>query len=262
MRKFLEFIALLSKTFILSSLSALILLAVFSFIAPTLPHGRAPLPATVRPEQKASHYLLLRGAYRALGTCTGTAIGPHAILTAAHCDQDDSVRSVQIDLATETHEILSTATDGRDHIILLVDGTPFTNIEKVVYDVAVVGQPVVFYGVGGGHYPPVAKYGFVEDCQDPSDLDAAAGQFCFGARAIPGDSGSAVYDAEGHVVGIVTYLDRSTEPSSTIGYALNFTEKQIADASSFDGVKTPKPVVAVEHKKTCDLFSAAFGGCR
>ena len=266
MRKFLEFVVLLSKTILLSSATALIILAAFSFISlPKRPHGHKPLPTTMSVERKASHFLYLKDADgRGLGVCTGTAIGPHAILTAAHCDKDNEVKQVQIDLATETHDILSTATDGRDHIIMLVDGTPFTNIESVLYGTVVLGEPVVFYGVGGGAYPPVAKRGVINDCQDPSDLDAAAGQWCMTASAIPGDSGSTVYNAQGQVVGIVTYLDRDTEPTGTIGYALAFTDEQLVQAAAFDGEHTPRPKEARAEvsKRPCDVLSAMFSGCR
>ncbi len=259
MRKFLEFVALLSKTILLSSVTALIILAAFSFISlPKKPHGHKPLPTTMSVEQKASHYLFMQGSYGSgIGVCTGTAIGPHAILTAAHCDKENEVKQVQIDLATETHEVMSTVADGRDHIIMLVDGTPFTNIETVVYGTAALGEPVVFYGVGGAVYPPVAKHGVVSDCQDPSDVDAAAGQWCMTASAIPGDSGSAVYNAQGQVVGIVTYLDLDTLPTGTIGYALCFTEKQLADAAVFDGKKTlssPSVAPVKERRKLPDFF--------
>ena len=265
MRKFLEFVVLLSKTILLSSATALIILAAFSFISlPKRPHGHKPLPTTMSVEQKASHYLYLQGSYGGLGVCTGTAIGPHAILTAAHCDKENEVKQVQIDLATETHEVMSTATDGRDHIIMLVDGTPFTNIETVVYGTAALGEPVVFYGVGGAVYPPVAKHGVVSDCQDPSDVDAAAGQWCMTASAIPGDSGSTVYNTKGQVIGIVTYLDRDTEPAGTIGYALAFTDEQLVQAAEFDGEHTPRPKEARAEgsKRPCDVLSAMFSGCR
>lgn len=203
-------------------------------------HPTHAIPTT--PQQRASHFLYLQGRYdEGLGVCTGTAIGPHAILTAAHCDKKNEVKSVLVDFSPEEHSVLGTVYDGRDHAIILVGGTPFTNIESVVIAEAKISEAVTIYGVGGSTYPPLAKFGSITDCQDPSDLDAAAGQFCASIHSIPGDSGSAIYNSDGYIVGIVTYLDQYVEPTGTVGYALNFTAKQLADAATFDGKATPKP---------------------
>jgi S1-C subfamily serine protease len=241
MRKFLEVLALVAKNILLWSAIAYIAFAiVVVYVIPNKPEAHTLRPAVapkVSAQQSTAHML----GFDTRKYCTGTAIGPHALLTANHCDPKDEAVSVYIDWSTETHKIISSASDGRDHLILLIDGSPLTNIEKVAVTTAKIGEHVTIYGVGGGAYPPVVKQGVITDCQDPSDADHDAGVWCSSLHSIPGDSGSVVYNDKGQVVGIVTYKDNATEPSGTIGFALNFTEKQWADAAAFDGKHAPKP---------------------
>lgn len=206
-------------------------------------HGRPSRPAITRPEQLTSHFLELEDKdEEILGVCTGTAIGPHAILTASHCNERDKVKNIKIDLSPETHTVLASAGDGRDHEILLIDGSPFKNIEVVHQATPNLNEVATLYGVGGTEYPPNAKHGHVTGCDDPSDVDADAGITCYSIHVIPGDSGSTIYNDYGEIIGITTYRDDATYPSSMVGFTLNFTQKILDDAAHFDGKNTPKPV--------------------
>jgi hypothetical protein len=220
----------------------LILLAIFG--VPKYNKHRPVLQsvATMSKQQLASHSLLLEDEDgETLGMCTGTAVGPHSLLTAEHCMRRGVVKQLSIDLATEDHKILAVAGDGRDHVLLLLDGSPFTNYIIVKFGTAKLKDIVSMYGSGGREYPPVYKSGQVVDCQDPSDVDINAGIVCTTLPVIPGDSGSAVYEADGEMVGIVTYSD-TERPYTNVDFALNFSQKMYNDAAAFDGTHTPKPV--------------------
>jgi hypothetical protein len=212
-------------------------------------HKRPTPSSLVTKEQRASHGISFKdqGAEE-VGECTGTAVGPHAILTASHCILSAKTSLLSIDYAPEIHELLDVSTDGRDHVILLLDGAPFTTYERVdASDSLLIGDTVTLYGIGGSNYPPVPKFGKVVDCEDPSDVDADAKEFCFTIPTIPGDSGAAIYNTKGQIVGIVTYgLDYGDgSPTGGIGFALGFTHKQYDYAMTFDG----KPPVKVVGKK-------------
>ncbi len=201
-------------------------------------------------QQKASHMLnLLNERGRSEGVCTGTAIGPHAILTAEHClEEEDRPDSINLDLATEKHHITHVAYDNRDHVIVLLDGTAFSNVE--VFNQAsssTLGETVTLYGNGGKNYPSVPKYGKVMDCEDPSDVDETSGEFCTSLDVIPGDSGSAVYNTKGEIVGVVTY-ETTDEKYTNINFATNFAPEIIATALTYDG--KPAPAVPSVKKKT------------
>lgn len=259
MRKFLEFIALLSKTISLSFLAAVLIWATVVFIAPAVVehlapnHGHAKLVIT-NPQRLASHLIIVNDEYRAEGLCTGTAIGPHAIMSASHCDEDGSVVSLSVDLTIEKHKVLRRISDGRDHIIWLIDGSPLKNIEPVMQATAKIGDVVTIYGSGGGAYPPDAKYGRTISCEDPSDADAAAELRCYSIPAIPGDSGSAIYNASGEIVGLVTYSDGMQKPAGTAAFTLNFTPQQLAAAQTFDGKKPHAGAKKKALKCTFNIF--------
>jgi len=63
--------------------------------------------------------------------CSATAIGPHAFMTAAHCnDADQPDVQVRIDLSTRRFNLIAVTEDRRDHVIYLTDAT-FTNYINV-----------------------------------------------------------------------------------------------------------------------------------
>ena len=216
-------------------------------------------------QQLASHATIFREDGEDLGLCTSTAIGPHAFIVAAHCDESEDADTIHFDLATEDHHIIAITDDGRDHRIYLIDGTPFKNFVLVHQVVSTVGEVETIYGVGGAAYPPVAKYGVATACEDPSDLDAASGIQCSTIPVIPGDSGSAIYNNKAEIVGLVTYHDGSVSPSAEIGFALNFPQAQLDKAATFSdedihqiesfmeflkSIERSEGISAKDHKRT------------
>lgn len=160
-----------------------------------------------------------------LGVCTGTAIDRHEVLTAEHCDDNEhDAAFVRFDAAKEYHKVLAGISDNADHIILMVAGTPFKNLaprEKVADDVT-VGETVTMYGDGDNEYPPKPRYGKVVPCNDPSDLDQEARIQCYSFSVNPGDSGSAVFNVKGEIVGLLTYkfADERDHSDWAEGFAL------------------------------------------
>ena len=169
-----------------------------------------------------------------MGYCTGTVIGPHAILTAEHCNEG---KALQLDSVLHTYKIVKVLKDGRDHVVFLVDGPAFYDVALYASRYPVVGEKVHIYGNGGRAYPAVHKTGTVLGEYAPSEIRSAAGMFYCSLLVIPGDSGSAIYGEDGKILGIVTYS--STEnfgpivKTHTAGFALNFTPEQIKEAQEF-----------------------------
>jgi len=196
------------------------------------PHKHPVVHAT--PQQLASHKVTFFKDFVDEATCTGTAIGPHAFLTGTHCDPEAKATHVRLDLSHERHEIIASHDDGHDHTIYIVDGTALKNIAQVQQaSVIATGDIETLYGVGGGEYPPVPKYGHVTDCNDPSDMDQAQGEVCSDISVIPGDSGSAVWNNKGEVVGLATYRDESVDPPGMVSFTLDFSPEDWALAVNF-----------------------------
>ena len=204
---------------------------IFVFFWVTIPHRHYPVTF----EQRTQHMIVFmdEDTHEAEGTCTGTAVGPHAILTADHCEEiAGETTTIDIDLSMQDYHLLSDGDDGRDHIIDPLDGPPFTNYlsesSLLSSSSARLGERVVMYGCGGGIYPPVRKEGRLDTSNDdPSDVDRHVKLAWYTIDAIPGDSGSAIFGEDGRVLGLMTYEGGG-------GFALNFTPKAIHLAHTFD----------------------------
>ncbi len=195
---------------------------------------QAPIPvAPISIQQKASHMVtFLDNEGEPEGLCTATAIGPHAIMTASHCNEGPKQDSlIRLDLSRKVFHILAATTDSRDHVIYLVDAT-FTNVIEYKARKAVVGEHVFIYGDGGAEYPARLLSGTAIEFPDHSDVDANDGIVCFSIQVIGGDSGSAIYGDDGSILALVTYGNVLKKDS--VSFALDFSERQIAIAQHFD----------------------------
>lgn len=197
---------------------------------------RAVPPITL--QQRASHRLTYMG--RPEGYCTGTAVGPHAILTAKHCDEHGQVRTIRLDLSSHDYHIIFGIGDDRDHIILLIDGPA---LEYFVPDTKLLGiTPIMpgekfyIYGNPGGSYPATRREGVLakeSQSADVSEVDISQGVVYYTFPVIPGDSGAAIYGEDGRVAGVVTYQWSQGDAQCT-GFSLNFTPDELEYAQRFD----------------------------
>ena len=227
------------KKIFLSSILALTLFG-GAFAGYTRYRHRATTPTVVLHgnaayvQVRASHLLMFMKDTTSVAYCSGTVIGPHALLTAAHCAEVGTFTQLTLDRSTAPYHLLATTYDGRDHVIVFVDGPAFTDIAPYRVRAPKVGEPAFVEGFGGVIYPAVEKRGKIETFYDPSEIDARQKLFYFSNLVIRGDSGAAVYGLDGDILGVVTWrLDETTGA----GYELNFSPDIIRIATTFKGVK-------------------------
>jgi len=179
----------------------LMLSFVFLFVV-TRPHSTPPDPK----QELAAHMIIFLDKHgEPDAQCSGTAIGPHAFMTAAHCnDSNEPDDIVRIDLSTKRFNLIAVNSDHRDHVVYLTDAT-FVNYVDVTERPAKDKEPVHMWGCGEGTFPPRELDGRVAKQDDKSDIDGADDAHEYSLHVIPGDSGSAIYGDDGAIVGLVTY---------------------------------------------------------
>lgn len=208
--------------------------------------GDAPTADNRFPQvHKAEHWIVI-GDDKEAGGCTATAIGPHALLTAQHCDvdaPDGSEIKIFVDVdgkprySTPTpYAIVAKKFDGSDHMILLLSGPTFQDVMPYVTAPPLQGESVLWWGNPAG-VRDMLREGYVMGASPapvpPSGADIQT-LWYVDAPSIPGDSGSAVVDAtDGHLVCIVTFGINDGEFMGC--FALRFTPDQIAAAQAFGG---------------------------
>jgi hypothetical protein len=159
--------------------------------------------------------------------CSSTAIGPHALLTATHCDLGAS--TVNVD-GTEA-AIMARLTDDSDHTIYMLnitfgDYAKFGKAVKVGDEVWLRGNPdgmnqLVRYGHFSG---PIVI--------DDEKTSRKVGVLLFDINGWQGDSGSAIFDKHGKIVAVtsVGFTDGAFALLGT--YALRFTPAQMKQAAT------------------------------
>lgn len=156
------------------------------------------------------------------GTCSGTAIGPNAILSATHCFGDMFTLSVN----GKPVEVLKRFDDGRDHTILIVDEE--FNVWSRVGDKPRQGDKVFVYG-NPGMFRDMYREGIVSGSVVLDGQRVTA----YDLNGWFGDSGSAIFDQEGYIVGVTSIvLQQSREVTIKMmgSYSLNFEAKAWSEA--------------------------------
>lgn len=158
------------------------------------------------------------------GSCSGTIVGPHSVLSATHCFGFGATLSIW----RQPVQILRRLDDGNDHTIVWVDRT-FTAWARVSPHWG-LAEPVFMFGNPGdfsdlyrsGHYSGMAYVnGQLVDMWD--------------MRIWMGDSGSAIYDTHGNVIAVVSFIYSLREDAGELTMAgtfpLAFTAEQWAEAT-------------------------------
>lgn len=186
-------------------------------------------------QERTTHGIAFMGANteEPLGICTATAIGPHALLTAEHCNEDSPVpsRRFYLDSSTHVYHILMHLDDDKDHTIYLIDGPAFKNYDYYTTRKPLLGERVFIVGCGRNNFPCDIKVGTVLNEFDPSEVNADQGIFYVSIPVVHGDSGALVYGEDGQLLGVITYLVSKHEGS---GFELGFSQAEVNIAKGFN----------------------------
>jgi V8-like Glu-specific endopeptidase len=161
-----------------------------------------------------------------IGHCSGTVVGPHAILTAQHCFFDSNL--IRLDAEKDPIHIVAALIDGNDHVIYLVDRT-FKSWASINERMLVPNEPIHIWGAPG-HNTDVYRSGYFVKYSTIKELDPELKvQFeNFILPIYPGDSGSGVFDENGSIVAVTSMADTSAD---SLGMWLAFTPDQLDAAT-------------------------------
>jgi hypothetical protein len=127
--------------------------------------------------------------------CSATAIGPHALLTATHCDLGSSL--VTIDNGVPT-PIVDRIADGNDHTIYIVTATFHKYAELA--DTFQIGDEVWLRGNPDG-LNQLVRRGIVSGLIDYDNETI----LMIDINGWHGDSGSALFNNKGKIIAVLTY---------------------------------------------------------
>jgi Trypsin-like peptidase domain len=164
--------------------------------------------------------------------CSATAVGPHSILTASHCEMPND----ELQVNHEEAHVVATLRDGFDHSILLLSGIEFKVHATLAPREMVIGEQVSYFG-NPDYFTGLYRVGTVvgkKQYFDPA---------CFGevidSNTYFGDSGAGIFDNLGHLIGVINLVygpiseDKSTPFKMTGALPVRFTAEQIARAGRF-----------------------------
>jgi hypothetical protein len=174
--------------------------------------------------------------------CSGTAVGRHVILTAAHCIVDSTEAEMpRFDAQCTTHphtpvvsinngrlfQIISACGDGADHVLLWVDAELPQPLPLDQANYFTNGQEVLAAGhPGGRNLPQLVAGSFISAMIDRGDHNLQfSPQLAWDLPGRTGCSGAAIVNWRGNIVGVISMMD-----PNNIAYSLplSFTKEQLA----------------------------------
>ena len=191
--------------------------------------------SNLKPTQHAAMHRLLFQTKTDGSYCTGYAISPHAVLTAAHCDERDMTVVFDKDYNDKTavvYTIDQKYFDDEDHMIFVVKAVTFTDFIK--YDPATYkppeqGEHIYFWG-NPERRVDIYREGYIagQEFEGDPDIKGKSNSVLVMSTCGHGDSGAAVFAEDGRIVLLVTGGFSSV---IMYGYPLAFTPQQVAEAT-------------------------------
>lgn len=185
-----------------------LLCSLFASTTPVFGPDSAPAP-------KYAHHIELSSVADDV-LCSSTAVGPHTLLTAAHC----IVGTGKIRIDGEDAKIVQTLYDEQDHVLIVEDGVTFADTKQIEQSVPVAGEKVYIWGWPGEAQAPVYRQGVFEKTEDDPD----GMLFVWQLPVFNGDSGSGMISDNGKVIAVVSIGNKSAECGS---FLLQFSPDQL-----------------------------------
>jgi S1-C subfamily serine protease len=164
------------------------------------------------------------------GNCSGTAVGEHLILSAAHCFRGADTGSMLVNGVQSAYIVA--ANDGRDHVLLKV-----TARQAVIARVgrkARSGDQLLILGnpLGWSNLLRVGRVaGYIQaPCLAP--IEGECETMLLDMNTAGGDSGSGYFNARGEVVGVHSGTYNHGIWKLAFSYPIQFTAEQWATARS------------------------------
>ncbi len=186
-------------------------------------------------------------------SCSATVIGPQAILTASHCELPDDELFIQGHKGESGNPITIVAKirDGNDHSIYLLKNIHFTDFAVLNQaDPLTAGEDVFSWG-NPGKWSDLFSKGYIAGIKVDHSFAALFGagqpdEVLIDMPAWHGDSGAAVFNSKGEVIGVITgRVSQATEDdkqdsiSMTFSFKLGFKTDDLARAKAFSVANDP-----------------------
>lgn len=169
-------------------------------------------------EGKAFHHIhfnnLLEG-----DSCSSTAIGKHALLTATHCE----IGTDQVEVDGTNYDIAARVRDGNDHTILVLPKASFATYLQLDQRNPLEHERIRGWGWPGNVPDVVYKEGYF--IKEIGLLQIGKTGWLFAFPIFAGDSGGGVVTEDGKVITVVSLGD---DAAHMVCFPLAFTPAQLS----------------------------------
>jgi hypothetical protein len=190
--------------------------------------------ASVPPNIHADTHKIEQLTMFGLSHCSATAIGPHTLLTASHCEV--ATDDIGID-GKDVAKITRIVRDNFDHSILYLKDVTFKVWAEFDKE-GQIGDDVFIFG-NPGHFDDLLRKGYIAGHApfhiEEVNLDIPI--TLLDLNGFFGDSGSGVFNTNGKLIGVVSTLSVQQSDKAQSKYMgmmpMNFTEQQLEEARKF-----------------------------
>lgn len=184
------------------SLSALAQKEIVISVPQPAPIVKNDSPVNIIKLTHASTFHIAQQTLTGGGMCSATAIGPHALLTATHCEEPSD--TLYVEEIEDALHIQSRIRDENDHTIFIVDAE-FTDFVSVkLNDDFDQGEELFYFG-NPGKFHDLYRRGYVSGSYDSSSVfNQRPLEILFDFNGWFGDSGAGIFNKDGQVIAVVS----------------------------------------------------------